>query len=885
MWGFRSSTLANIFLLLLVAMSFSVNHVSAVKQFQNKIDRLALLEFKKQIYDHSFGVLNSWNHSQHHCQWEGVTCSTRHQRVIALILRYKQLSGTLSPHVENLSFMRFIQLAENQFHGEIPQEFSRLKRLRVLNLSSNALGGKIPENLSYCAEMITIDLTSNKLERKIPIDQLSNLKRLENFYLRTNKLTGEIPSSTGNLSSLIRISLDFNNLEGNLPMEMGLLKRLSIFSASENKLSGIIPASIFNSLAITVISVADNFFHGNLPTNIGLTLPNLQVLYVGGNNLYANFPTSITNASGLEILDLPYNKFAGQIPTNLEDLIQLKRANLNHNLFGNNSIGDLDFIASLTNCSNLRILSLSANTFGGNGPKIMANFSNQLTELFVGGNQLSGTIPQGFGNFVNLIQLGLELNSFSGIIPRDFGKLPNLQGLCLDHNDLSGQIVFALCNNTNLYYLDLSFNQFEGGNIFDNVLMNCENSFSGSLPAEVGKLIHLVDFNVSHNQFAGDIPISLANCSHLENLFMQANFFKGTFPPNLASWKSIQQVDLSSNNLIGQIPKELEMLQYLRYLNLSYNNIEGEIPNIGIFSNASQISLIGNNKLCGGIPELELPPCPVIKGKNKGKLKDVILMSIVLPITDFMATMTITKTIVEKFDKNVNFEMWQLKMEAILVQDGVDLAIQEIEKNSEDVKDADFADIDKKARSSKILNLSDEKVVENRLYLKQNLYMLRMSEGGVVLIDNNAACKVVGKCTIRIKMYSDGNGVLKITRRVLVVMKVHRYGTLHILQGSTVTGAATVLISSLSDTDITKLWHMRLRHMSEKGLGILSKRGLLCGQSTGPLEFCKHCIFGKQKRISFSSPAIHKTKGTLDYIHSDLWGPSHTPSKGGARRN
>ncbi|XP_071913996.1 uncharacterized protein [Coffea arabica] len=74
---------------------------------------------------------------------------------------------------------------------------------------------------------------------------------------------------------------------------------------------------------------------------------------------------------------------------------------------------------------------------------------------------------------------------------------------------------------------------------------------------------------------------------------------------------------------------------------------------------------------------------------------------------------------------------------------------------------------------------------------------------------------------------------------------------------------------------------MRLGHMSEKGLGILSKRGLLCGQSTGSLEFCKHCIFGKQKRVSFSSPTIHKTKGTLDYIHSDLWGPSRAPSKGG----
>lgn len=29
--------------------------------------------------------------------------------------------------------------------------------------------------------------------------------------------------------------------------------------------------------------------------------------------------------------------------------------------------------------------------------------------------------------------------------------------------------------------------------------------------------------------------------------------------------------------------------------------------------------------------------------------------------------------------------------------------------------------------------------------------------------------------------------------------------------------------------------------------------------------------------------AIYKTKGILDYIHSDLWGPARTPSKGGTR--
>ncbi|XP_065044048.1 retrovirus-related Pol polyprotein from transposon TNT 1-94 isoform X1 [Musa acuminata AAA Group] len=188
--------------------------------------------------------------------------------------------------------------------------------------------------------------------------------------------------------------------------------------------------------------------------------------------------------------------------------------------------------------------------------------------------------------------------------------------------------------------------------------------------------------------------------------------------------------------------------------------------------------------------------------------------------------------------------------------------------------------------------------------------------GRIILMGNNVACDVVGRDTIRIKIhdgivrtltnvrhvpnlkknliflgtlkalgckYTAEGGVMKVSRSALVVMKACRSGSLYILQGTTVIGSVAVSSSSLSDSDITKLWHMRLGHMSEKCLSILSKRSLLCGQSTGPLDFCEHCIFGKQKRVGFNSPAVHKTKGTIDYIRSDLWGPAHIQSKGGAR--
>jgi len=42
------------------------------------------------------------------------------------------------------------------------------------------------------------------------------------------------------------------------------------------------------------------------------------------------------------------------------------------------------------------------------------------------------------------------------------------------------------------------------------------------------------------------------------------------------------------------------------------------------------------------------------------------------------------------------------------------------------------------------------------------------------------------------------------------------------------------------------LWHLQLGHMSEKGLKILSKQGLLGNHKAKPFQFYEHCVYGKQ---------------------------------------
>lgn len=68
--------------------------------------------------------------------------------------------------------------------------------------------------------------------------------------------------------------------------------------------------------------------------------------------------------------------------------------------------------------------------------------------------------------------------------------------------------------------------------------------------------------------------------------------------------------------------------------------------------------------------------------------------------------------------------------------------------------------------------------------------------------------------------------------------------------------------------------------MSVKGLTELSKRKLLDKQSIITMDFYEHCVFGKQKRVIFSTTK-HCTRGPLEYINLALWGPTRVVSKGG----
>lgn len=151
---------------------------------------------------------------------------------------------------------------------------------------------------------------------------------------------------------------------------------------------------------------------------------------------------------------------------------------------------------------------------------------------------------------------------------------------------------------------------------------------------------------------------------------------------------------------------------------------------------------------------------------------------------------------------------------------------------------------------------------------KEYFETLALKEGGVVRLGNNKACKVQGMGTVRLKMF-DGrefllkdvrfvpelkrnlislsmfdslgystrieHGVCKISHGALITVKGSKMNGLYILDGSIVIGNASV--ASVVPHNNSELWHLRLGHVSERGLVELAKQGLLGKDKLDKLEF------------------------------------------------
>jgi hypothetical protein len=66
--------------------------------------------------------------------------------------------------------------------------------------------------------------------------------------------------------------------------------------------------------------------------------------------------------------------------------------------------------------------------------------------------------------------------------------------------------------------------------------------------------------------------------------------------------------------------------------------------------------------------------------------------------------------------------------------------------------------------------------------------------------------------------------------------------------------------------------------VTEVGVVQLDKLNPACNLE---VNFCEHCIYGKQIQVRFPSGATREN-GILELVHSDVFGPVSVPSLGGS---
>ncbi|EXB66163.1 LRR receptor-like serine/threonine-protein kinase EFR [Morus notabilis] len=593
-------------------------------------DKEALISFMSSLSSESSpNPISTWAKTESPCNWTGVLCDKQGQRVVGLDLSGLGLSGTISPHIGNLSSLHSLNLQNNHFTGAIPHEITKLFKLRVVNMSLNQIEGVLPPNISHCKELETLDLMENRITGKIP-EEFSKLTRLEVLKLGKNRFYGEIPSSLANVSSLTTLNFGTNTLSGVIPDEFGRLRKLEELDITINNITGTIPNSIYNITSLVNLAVASNDLRGEIPYDVGDKLPNLLVFNFCFNKFTGRIPGSLHNLTRIRVIRVAHNLLEGNVPPGLGNLPFLEMYNIGFNRIVSSGEDGLSFITSLTNSSHLKFLAIDGNHLEGLIPESIGNLSKALSKLYMGGNRIHGDIPVSIGRLTSLTLLNLSSNLISGEIPTQIGELKELQMLGLANNKLSGAVPKSLGNLSKLNSIDLSGNSLLGhvpssfrnfqsllsmdlsnnklnGSIPKECLnlpslstvLNLSNNFlSGPLPEEIGSLENVVTIDISNNLLSGQIPNSIKDCRSLEKLLLGNNRFFGPIPKGLAEIKGLERLDLSSNQLSGSIPEDLQELQGLEYLNLSFNNLEGVVPRDGVFRNLSSFHLEGNKKLC-----------------------------------------------------------------------------------------------------------------------------------------------------------------------------------------------------------------------------------------------------------------------------------------------
>ena len=271
----------------------------------------------------------------------------------------------------------------------------------------------------------------------VTLTSFANATRVTGINLYNDSLAGRIPAAIGNLTELITLNMGYNRLNGTIPNEITNLHALEVMDFysqtgidyQNGGLTGPIPANIGNMTALKQIQLGYNKLTGSIPSSIG-SLPSLQYLLLYGNQLTGTIPVELWNATSLISLEL----------------------------WGNQLVAGSLASAPITNLTQLQTLTLP-----NSGITAFPDLTgmNNLANLDISTNQITGAIPSWFGDLPNLHNLTISNNPFTaGPLPSYFSNMTQLYTFNAHTCNITGTFP-SLLNLTNLYYLVVQYNQID----------------------------------------------------------------------------------------------------------------------------------------------------------------------------------------------------------------------------------------------------------------------------------------------------------------------------------------------------------------------------------------------------------------------------------------
>ncbi|XP_019094737.1 PREDICTED: probable LRR receptor-like serine/threonine-protein kinase At1g56130 [Camelina sativa] len=229
-------------------------------------------------------------------------------------------------------------------------------------------------------------------------------------------------------------------------------------------------------------------------------------------------------------------------------------------------------------------LNLGQNFLTGSLPPAIGNLTRMQWMTF-GINALSGPLPKEIGLLTDLRLLSIGSNNFSGSIPAEIGSCTKLQQMYVDSSGLSGGIPLSFANFLDLeqaWIMDLELTgripEFIGNWTKLTTLRIVGTGLSGPIPSSFSRLISLTELRLGDISNGGSSLDFIKDMKNLSTLVLRNNNLTGTIPSTIGGYSSLKQVDLSFNKLQGPIPASLFNLSELALLFLGNNTLNGSLP-------------------------------------------------------------------------------------------------------------------------------------------------------------------------------------------------------------------------------------------------------------------------------------------------------------------